>query len=131
MYHDSLVQSLQLLKNLQARSTSNEARLRNEIGLAFNLVSQTDQRAMRIISLITLLFLPATFVSTLFSMSFFNYQTPGETKTEWGVTYKIWIYAAVAVPLTILGILLWTFGEKWMAMLNRMTEKKDEDKKTN
>lgn len=113
-HFDTLTQSLQILGNLQSRAASNEARLRNEIALAFNLVSQADTRAMRLISIITLLFLPATFVSTLFSMSFFGYQKPDE-RGDWGVTYKIWIYVAVAAPLTTLAVLMWFNGERLMA----------------
>lgn len=123
-YYDSLIQSLQLLGNLKSRSASNEARLRNEISLAFNMVSQADTRAMRVISLVTLLFLPATFVSTLFSMSFFSYQPADGPQNKWGVTGRIWIYFAVAGPLTILTVLLWFFGEKWIEAIKRKWKKR-------
>ncbi|KAH6647020.1 hypothetical protein BKA67DRAFT_423982 [Truncatella angustata] len=49
-----------------------------------------DGKQMKSIALLTMIFLPATFVATLFSMSFF----------ELGSSY-MWLYPAVAVPLTI------------------------------
>lgn len=104
-YHYDMLDSFQLIQSLLKRADSNEARLRNEINLAFNTVSQQDAKAVRIISVATLIFLPATFVSTLFSMSFFNFQPPYQV--GWGVSPKIWIYFAVAVPLTIFTIVLW------------------------
>lgn len=100
-----MLNSFQLIQSLSKRADSNEARLRNEIGLAFNTVSQQDAKAVRIISVVTLLFLPSTFVSTLFSMSFFSFQ-PGY-QNKWGVSQKIWIYFAVAVPLTMVTVILW------------------------
>lgn len=127
--YESLQSSLQLLTALSHRASSNEARLRNEISLAFNLVSQGDTAAMYLISLITLLFLPATFVSTLFSMSFFNYQTPGETKTQWGVSAKIWIYFAVAGPLTIVALIGWIWGRDLLNFFIRRWKKAFSEKK--
>ncbi|KIW18371.1 hypothetical protein PV08_02659 [Exophiala spinifera] len=55
--------SLRSLRNLQRRSDALKARLTNEINLGFNLVVQSDSSSMKTISLITLAFLPATFVS--------------------------------------------------------------------
>lgn len=113
----TLTQSLQFLGDLQSRTASSKARLRNEIELAFNLVSQTDTRAMRVVSTITLLFLLATFVSTFFSMSFFGYQKPDE-RSDWDVTFKVWMYLVVAVPLTVFAVVTWFRGEKWMKRMS-------------
>ena len=68
---------LQMLRSLAHRSKANESRLRNEIDLAFNLVAQQDTKmavqiseaaqkngaAMKTMAVLTLAFLPATFVS--------------------------------------------------------------------
>ncbi|KAI9777572.1 MAG: hypothetical protein M1816_004633 [Peltula sp. TS41687] len=77
----------QMLLSLRSRSASNKERLLNEIGLAFNtvarydshifveiiLATQSDIAAMNGVAFVTLNFLPATFISAIFSMSFFNY----------------------------------------------------------
>lgn len=99
-HYGSLLGSMQLIANNAARNAAMESRLRNGIALAFNRAAQQEARTMRIISIITLLFLPATFVSTLFSMSFFNLHGPDDPVPIWLVTSEIWTYAAVAGPLT-------------------------------
>ncbi|KAI4158339.1 MAG: hypothetical protein LQ342_007541 [Letrouitia transgressa] len=68
---------LDLLQSLLSRSESNRARLQNEITLAFNAEAQRDSKvqvrigqearretaAMKAIAIVTMTFLPATFVS--------------------------------------------------------------------
>jgi len=107
-YHADLFATLQLLANLIHRSASNDARLRNEINLAFNLVNQQDTKVMRTISIVTLLFLPATFVSTLFSMSFFNYDGGAD---RWRMSGWIWLYFVIAGVLTVLSFIAWFRAE--------------------
>ncbi|KAF3006334.1 hypothetical protein E8E14_003497 [Neopestalotiopsis sp. 37M] len=102
----------QLVDSLRYRSISNEKRLQNEIQLAFNTVAQydsalsvkigeaakIDSAAMKTISLLTLAFLPPTFICAIFSMSFFDYDSEG----GWTVSSQFWMYWAFAVPLTLL-----------------------------
>src|ERR1700761_7306430 len=88
--------------------------------------SRSDSNTMKAITILTMVFLPATFVCSLFSMGFFDF---GATDGELGqhglrVAGQFWIYFAVTVPLTVvvLGVcaawLLWSgrqdddFGEK-------------------
>lgn len=108
--YDSLVATMQLLANNQHRNTAMQLRLENEISLGFNQASQQEARTMRIVSVVTAMFLPATFISTLFSMSFFNFFDPGQPTPTWGVTKEIWTYFAFAGPLTVLALLAvsWT-----------------------
>lgn len=111
----SIAASIQLLRSLTLRNTSNEARLRNEIGLAFNVVSQKDAKAVRTISIVTLSLLPATFVSTLFSMSFFKQPDSGYIgiwQPGWGVSGWIWVYFVIAVPLTAGTVAAWVWAHE-------------------
>jgi heme/copper-type cytochrome/quinol oxidase subunit 2 len=59
---------------------------------------------MRIIAAVTLIFLPGTFTATLFSTSFFSFQTPDKPRV---VSHWIWLYATVTVGLTMLVIGAW------------------------
>lgn len=107
-----------MLNSLKKRSDSNMARLQNEISLCFNVVTQRqahvsvqigeaakrDGEAMRVIAAVTLLFLPSTFVSAIFSTSFFNYDHGAGV---WAISDKFWIYWAVAIPLTVVSVLTW------------------------
>ncbi|KAI4592366.1 hypothetical protein KJ359_011306 [Pestalotiopsis sp. 9143b] len=102
----------QLVDSLRYRSVSNEKRLQNEIALAFNTVAQydsglsvkigeaakIDSAAMKTISLLTLAFLPPTFICAIFSMSFFNY----DQSTGWSMSAQFWLYWAFAIPLTLI-----------------------------
>jgi hypothetical protein len=111
-----------MMHSLALRSTATRDRLLNEIQLAFNVVSQFDSHAsvaigratqydsysMRLIALLTLTFLPATFVSALFSMSFFNY----DPDSGWIVSESIWLYFAIAGPLTGISLMLWLAWQK-------------------
>jgi hypothetical protein len=106
-----------VFSSLRLRSVSNKERLLNEIQLASNMVAQhgtllsaigaavaKDSAAMRTIASVTLAFLPATFVSTIFSMSFFNYSPDSGS---WTVSDKFWVYWVVAIPITIISVVLW------------------------
>ncbi|TKA72098.1 hypothetical protein B0A49_03784 [Cryomyces minteri] len=110
----SLQYQLSLLNCISLRSQALGERLQNEITLAHNLVAQynsviaqynseltlriseatkSDSTAMRTISVLTLLFLPGTFVCALFSMSFFNYTPATDEKPQhWSVSKDFWIY---------------------------------------
>ncbi|KAI1629454.1 hypothetical protein EDD37DRAFT_604343 [Exophiala viscosa] len=111
--HNEIAFTLGLLRNLGRRAEALSARLKNEINLGFNLVVQHDSASMKTIAVVTLAFLPATFVSTIFSMSFFSLSFDDVTgKQEWNVSNSFWIYWVLAVPLTILTLLCWTYGQR-------------------
>ncbi|KAK4444780.1 hypothetical protein QBC34DRAFT_451772 [Podospora aff. communis PSN243] len=99
------------MQSLNVRSTSNRDRLLNEVQLAFNVVraAQYDSYSMRTIAFLTLAFLPATFISALFSMSFFDFDAE---PASWSVSGKIWIYFAIAGPVTLLTISTWIVWQK-------------------
>ena len=53
---------------------------------------------MRIIAAVTLIFLPGTFIATLFSASFWNFQP---TNTGPIVSKWVWLYWVITAVLTI------------------------------
>ncbi|KAK4132809.1 hypothetical protein BT67DRAFT_450775 [Trichocladium antarcticum] len=97
-----------LLRSLKLRSDSNQERLRNEVNLAFNNLARQDNSVMKSIALLTMIFLPATFISAIFSTTFFNYADDG----SWQISDKLWIYWATTVPGTIVIVILWRI---WLA----------------
>ncbi|KAK6508695.1 hypothetical protein TWF506_010773 [Arthrobotrys conoides] len=132
-----------MIHAFKCRSESMQARHQNEIQLAFNTVAQyhshvaaIDSAAMKVIAALTAAFLPATFVSAIFSMSFFN--NGGDNGTSagggggggssdgasggndegWSLSDKFWIYWAFAVPLTVATIVLLAFSKQIMRRLN-------------
>ncbi|KAL7899516.1 hypothetical protein HDV64DRAFT_268642 [Trichoderma sp. TUCIM 5745] len=95
------------LTHLRHRAESNHERVKAEISLSFNKSAQIESGATRTISLAGLLFLPAAYITALFSTSFFNYDAPTGI---WGFSHRFWMYWAVTIPVTALTIFLWFFG---------------------
>ncbi|KAM3553724.1 hypothetical protein ARSEF4850_006781 [Beauveria asiatica] len=109
---DQLLLYDQLAVGLQRRAEAIKDRLHNEIQLSFNtvtqedaattiqisLIAQTDSRVMRMIAYLTLAFLPATFVSAIFSTSFFNFNPEHQ---KYSVSKMFWIYWVFAASVTV------------------------------
>ena len=120
--HQALLFFRSILGSLRGRSFANDRRLANEIQLLFHLVAQydavvsvhvgeaalQDSAVMKTIATLTMVFLPPTFVSAMFSMSFFNF----DTEEGWRVSEKYWIYWAFAVPVTLATYLWWFRWQK-------------------
>jgi hypothetical protein len=116
--HKRILLYAQATWNLRLRCVSYRERMRNEIQLVFNLVSQDDTRAsveiakaakadsqaMKATSFIALVFLPPTFISAVFSTTFFEY---GADSNSWAVSDKMWIYWAFVIPTTFVSVLIW------------------------
>ncbi|KAF3202758.1 hypothetical protein TWF106_002285 [Orbilia oligospora] len=65
--------------------------------------ARKDSSFMRTIAIITLIFLPGTFVAAVFSMSMFNWEADGSVV----VSKHIWMYFAITVPLTTVVVISW------------------------
>ncbi|ORY10264.1 hypothetical protein BCR34DRAFT_354248 [Clohesyomyces aquaticus] len=65
---------------------------------------------MQVISIVTLLFLPGTFMATLFSASFWNFQPghEGPVASKWG-----WLYFALTITLTATVFSAWKAYSRW------------------
>jgi len=64
------------------------------------LVTQADSHAMKFIAVLTLIFLPVTGVSTVFSSPFFNVDFDKDS-TPLRVAWCFWKFWAVVAPLTL------------------------------
>ncbi|TGJ84275.1 hypothetical protein E0Z10_g4476 [Xylaria hypoxylon] len=65
--------------------------------------SKRDSTAMKTLSLLGAIFLPGTFLSSVFSMTFFNFKVPEERE----VSQELWIYFAITIPLTLAIVGTW------------------------
>ncbi|OTA64104.1 hypothetical protein K449DRAFT_432618 [Hypoxylon sp. EC38] len=95
---------LQMIKSLVQRAQATSERLDGEIHLAYNILASTDNQIMKSVALLTMIFLPATFIATLFSTTFFSFAEDG-----WLASNAFWIYWVVVIPLTIAVVLVWRF----------------------
>jgi Mg2+ and Co2+ transporter CorA len=73
-------------------------------------VSRRDNSNMRSVAVVGLIYLPATFVSGLFGMNFFQFCGGSDNDDAWKVSEKFWLYWAVTIPLTLATVLVWTLA---------------------
>lgn len=76
----------------------------NKIQYQIAVETRADSSAMKAIAVLTMIFLPGTFVSTIFGMSMFNWGAERETDV---VSNRFWIYWAITVPSTVAVLVLW------------------------
>ncbi|KAK4148418.1 hypothetical protein C8A00DRAFT_19745, partial [Chaetomidium leptoderma] len=100
-----------LLKNLNLRCASHQARLADKSSLRFNNITLRDSNFVKSITFLTMIFLPATFVSAVFSISFFTFGDKG-----WEVSDQVWIYWATIIPVTVVVIVLWFVWVFWQSI---------------
>ncbi|KAB8228804.1 uncharacterized protein BDW43DRAFT_290008 [Aspergillus alliaceus] len=90
--------------NLKGQTVANE--INNKM---LKLTSETfdDNATVRVVTLVTLIYLPASFVSTLLGMNLFDFEGPnGEV---FRISRQFWIFVVAAVPLTLLTLGSWYY----------------------
>ena len=70
----------------------------SKINIQIATGAKEDSEIMRSIALVTMIFLPATFAATFFSMVFFNISEDG---SRLKVEKHVWLYPVVTIPLTL------------------------------
>lgn len=113
---------------LQSQSTSQISQTRNlkaRVEMQWNVIAalrniyiadsaRADNEVIRRISIISIIFLPATFLAAFFSMSFFDFHQADQGKGLQSVVSKwIWLYPACTVPLTIMFAVGYGLGQGW------------------
>ncbi|KAF2089023.1 hypothetical protein K490DRAFT_64234 [Saccharata proteae CBS 121410] len=79
-----------------------------------------DNAVVRVVTLVTLLYLPASFIASLFGMNFFDF---GDETSKIRVASNWWIYLAVTVPLTIMTAIVW-----WQASRKQKRKREEQSK---
>ncbi|KAL4746205.1 hypothetical protein BDW72DRAFT_197898 [Aspergillus terricola var. indicus] len=126
--------NITLAKSLEDNILGLQKRLELQLNVLYSFVAQTDNRlsarlaatagrdstSMKILAFITTIFLPGSYVATLFSMNMFNWEDGASDPDSSGsggstISPQFWIYWTVAAPLTALtlaGWALWWSFEK-------------------
>jgi hypothetical protein len=90
--------------NLPLKLENRTATQSNKINYQIALESKADSSAMKAIAILTMFFLPRTFVASFFAMPLFNW----DAETQSGVVKsRFWIYWAITVPGTVLVLVVW------------------------
>jgi Mg2+ and Co2+ transporter CorA len=69
-----------------------------------------DSASMKTIAALTMVFLPATFVATFFSMGFFHFGVNDNVQLK--VAPLWWLYLVVTIPLTVMVLVAWVWWLK-------------------
>lgn len=73
---------------------------------------------MKTIGVVSMVYLPGSFVSSILGTNFFEFDAPDEKKNQWLVSDKLWIYFAITIPLTTVTLFIWALWhyipQKWM-----------------
>lgn len=84
-----------------------------EYTAAIAVDGKRDSIAVKTISILGIVFLPGTFVATLFSIGMFDWGgADSGTASSLTVSPSMWIYWAITVPLTIVTFVIWVFWSK-------------------
>ncbi|KAH0545389.1 hypothetical protein FGG08_000530 [Glutinoglossum americanum] len=110
-----------LFHSAKLRLVSMDSRTKNIIALAFNLVTQQDSRVMQkdsdsmnTIAVLTMVFLPASTIATIFGSQFFNLDSSHDPPT-FIVSTQFWIFWVVTLPVTVTALSTW-----WMLHQRRV-----------
>ncbi|KAJ4418230.1 hypothetical protein N0V82_005704 [Gnomoniopsis sp. IMI 355080] len=100
---DSMISNLEVQLNILSFVA---AQMDNNRSSEMSAQAGLDSIAMKTLALVTALFLPATFIATLFSVDMFDWQASTDSAV---VNQKFWIFWAVSVPLSILILGAWWY----------------------
>ncbi|EXJ91804.1 hypothetical protein A1O3_00354 [Capronia epimyces CBS 606.96] len=92
------------LKNLAVASAQENAGMHE-----LTKKATQDAAAVKVLTILTLIYLPATVISNFFSTSFVNMATRSDGSSFVVVASNWWILVATAVPLTGITIYVWKF----------------------
>ncbi|KAF2189855.1 hypothetical protein K469DRAFT_762544 [Zopfia rhizophila CBS 207.26] len=115
-------------RGLRRHTTGSRERAEADFGVLYSIIAQLDNRlnakmsasssrdstAMKTLAFITTLFLPGTFVATVFSMNMFNWEASASDKSSSRVVSSyFWIYWVITVPLTVIVATSWRLWWNW------------------
>lgn len=87
--------------------------LQSLTAVLYNRINKQDTDSMKTIAVVTLVFLPATFVSAVFSTGIFNFhasEPPDQPRT---VSKYGWVYLLVCLLSTAMTLLSWVCWYRW------------------
>jgi Mg2+ and Co2+ transporter CorA len=127
----------QLLRGIESKIVYSKTSVQGQIQTIYTLISQRESRSqvelakisrrlaeltqndsthMRIIAGVTLVFLPATFMATFFSTTFFDFKPSKEDY----VSRWIWLYCLLTICLTVAILGLWWYSLRSMRKKTKM-----------
>ncbi|KAI4740191.1 hypothetical protein E4T50_09346, partial [Aureobasidium sp. EXF-12298] len=129
-----------LMLGFLARAFANDKRVGHSKDLTLNVSSGLDRRfnqmiaalaredsaSMKAIAYVTMTFLPATFVSALLGMNFFNF-SPDEHQGHITYSHDLWIYFVISVVFTLIMFVLYWIWQQFRKKARARSNIEDED----
>jgi len=100
-----------LFQSTKLRLHSLESRMANIINLSFHLVTQQDSKSMKTIAFLTLIFLPASTVASIFGSQFFNLSLDQNGVPHFIFSHWFWIMWVIVLPVTAILVAIWRWPE--------------------
>ena len=126
--HQRVQSSVQLLSSLldlengrSLQKLAEESRAENVAMRKLSEKSQTDGAAVKVITIITMIYLPTTAVTNFFSTQFVHSQSNGSSGHV-GVSNDWWILIAVSLPLTLFTFAVWWLLQHQKQCLNKIRQ---------
>lgn len=124
--HQRVQSSVQLLSSLldlengrSLRKLAEESRTENIAMRKLSEKAQTDGAAVKVITIITMIYLPTTVVTNFFSTSFV-YSGSSSASDTIAVAPNWWILVAVSLPLTVLTFAAWWILQHMQQCMDQM-----------
>ena len=96
--------------------------LQSLTAVLYNRISKQDTDSMKTIAVVTLVFLPATFISAIFSTGIFNFHATESPNNPRTVSKYGYVYLLACVLSTVLTLFSWScwyrWGRVWLEKLN-------------
>ena len=104
--------------NLQSRKIAEQTHQQTRQTYRQTEHARTESVALKMIAVMTMMFLPATLVTGLFGTNLFYMSDPSsdsEGNAQLLVSPQLWILFAIVIPLTALTYVAWLVGNKIQA----------------
>ncbi|KAH7317939.1 hypothetical protein BKA65DRAFT_515468 [Rhexocercosporidium sp. MPI-PUGE-AT-0058] len=105
------------LNGVSLRELTQESKEENSKMRILTERSTRDAAAVKILTVITLIYLPVTVVASIFSSQLIQVDNRGRIS----VISEFWWFAVVSIPLTVLTFLLWRY---WLSQTMRQSEQR-------
>ncbi|KAF1845215.1 uncharacterized protein K460DRAFT_416511 [Cucurbitaria berberidis CBS 394.84] len=112
--------------NSAMHEISKQSAQENKLVRLLTSQSTQDTRSMKVIALITSVFLPATFVATLFGSNFFGFEDTKDGHSL-AIASNVWIYVIVAFAVSAITMAMWY----WWYSRRPTTLDQDDETKSN